>query len=387
MPIITSLLDTDLYKLTMLQVVMHHYPQVQVEYAFKLRQNGIDLRPYADEIRAEIDSYATLRFSEEELAYLKTIRYLKPGYVDALRDLHLNPGDVEIRVQDEFELRVRGKWSQTILYEVPILAIINEVYFRHNHPDAPQRDPSGQERLDIKCAQIDASEVPLSIMEFGTRRRYSRRWQWHVIEQLRDRIGPALIGTSNVAAAKAFDLKPFGTMAHEYLQAFQAFVALPDFQRMALETWMQEYRGDLGIALSDVVGFDAFLRDFDLLFCKAYDGCRHDSGDPIVWGEKLIAHYQKHGIDPMTKTATFSDALDIPRTLELARHFRGRIRTYFGIGTNLTNDFSFPPLQIVLKMTRCKGQPVAKLSDSPGKAMGGDSLFISYLREVFKHQG
>ena len=189
-----------------------------------------------------------------------------------------------------------------------------------------------------------------------------------------------------MAAAKHFGLKPFGTMAHEFLQAFQAFTALPDFQRAALEAWMQEYRGDLGIALSDVVGMDAFLRDFDLLFCKGYDGCRHDSGDPIAWGEKLIAHYEKNGIDPNTKTATFSDALDIPKAIGLARHFQGRIRAYFGIGTNLTNDFNFPALQIVIKMTRCKGQPVAKLSDSPGKLMSNDSVFLAYLREVFQRE-
>lgn len=383
MPIIKSLLDTDLYKLTMLQVVMHHFPQVEVEYAFKIRQSDIDLTPYADEIRDEINSYCALQFTDEELAYLKTIRYLKHGYVDALRDLKLNCSDVSIDTSNGFSLRIHGKWSQTILFEVPILAIINEVYFRHNHPNAPINDLTGTLKLVEKCGEINRSDVPLSIMEFGTRRRYSREWQSVVIEYLRDNIGPSLIGTSNVAAAKEFNLKPFGTMAHEYLQAFQAFVALPDFQKAALETWMQEYRGDLGIALSDVVGFDAFLRDFDLLFCKAYDGCRHNSGDPFEWGEKLIAHYEKHGIDPRTKTATFSDALDIPKTIALARHFSGRIRTYFGIGTNLTNDFSFPPLQIVIKMVRCKGQPVAKISDSPGKAMGEDSLFLQYLSQVF----
>lgn len=386
MPIIQSLLDTDLYKITMLQVVMHHYPQVEVEYAFKLRNKEIDLRPYADEIRQEIDAYCHLSFSEEELAYLKTIRYLKPGFVDMLRELRLNSDDVEITTEPVFGVRIKGRWLRTILFEVPVLAIINEVYFRHTQADAPFRDATGFERLVQKCGQINDSQtagIPLRIMEFGTRRRYSREWQWTVIEQMKERVGESLIGTSNVAAAKQFGLRPFGTMAHEYLQAFQAFVALPDFQRAALEVWMQEYRGDLGIALSDVVGMDAFLRDFDLLFSKAYDGCRHDSGDPIAWGEKLIAHYKKMGIDPTTKTATFSDALDIPKTIQLAQHFQGRIRTYFGIGTNLTNDFGFPALQIVIKMTHCKGQPVAKLSDSPGKLMSDDGIFLAYLRDVF----
>jgi nicotinate phosphoribosyltransferase len=173
-------------------------------------------------------------------------------------------------------------------------------------------------------------------------------------------------------------------MAHEYLQACQAFVALPDFQRFALNTWMQEFRGDLGIALSDVVGMDAFLRDFDKLFSKAYDGCRQDSGDPIEWGEKLIRHYKSMGIDPATKSAVFTDALDIPRAIEIARHFDGRLITAFGIGTNLTNDLGFDPLQVVIKMIRCNGRPVAKLSDSPGKLMSRDEVFLDYLRQVFK---
>ncbi len=181
-----------------------------------------------------------------------------------------------------------------------------------------------------------------------------------------------------------FGLRPFGTMAHEFLQACQALVALPDFQKFAFDTWMQEYRGDLGIALSDVVGMEAFLRDFDKLFCKAYDGARHDSGDPVEWGEKLIAHYRKMGIDPAAKAAVFSDSLDIPKAIQLARHFDGRIRTSFGIGTNLTNDLGFEPLSIVIKMTECSGRPVAKLSDSPGKTMCRDDAYLDYLRRVFQ---
>ncbi len=191
-------------------------------------------------------------------------------------------------------------------------------------------------------------------------------------------------GTSNVGQARRLALAPFGTMAHEFLQAFQAFAPLPDFQKQALETWMQEYRGDLGIALSDIVGMNAFFRDFDRLFSKAYDGARHDSGDPYQWGERLIAHYEQFGIDPRAKFAVFSDGLDMPRALALARHFGGRIRTSFGVGTNLTNDLGFPALNIVLKMTRCNNQPVAKLSDSEGKLMASDPVFTSYLRQTFQ---
>ena len=174
-------------------------------------------------------------------------------------------------------------------------------------------------------------------------------------------------------------------MAHEYLQACQAVgPRLRDSQVFAFNMWAREYRGDLGIALSDVCGMDAFLRDFDLFFCKLFDGVRHDSGDPFEWGEKLIAHYQKMRIDPRTKTMVFSDSLNVPLAIRLYEYFKGRSQTAFGIGTNLTNDLGYEPLQIVIKMTRCNGQPVAKISDEPSKAMDYDPSYVAYLREVFQ---
>jgi nicotinate phosphoribosyltransferase len=195
-------------------------------------------------------------------------------------------------------------------------------------------------------------------------------------------------GTSNVLLAKRFGLTPIGTMAHEYLQAYQAFgFRLRDFQKAALEGWVQEYRGDLGTALTDVVGMDAFLNDFDLYFAKLFDGLRHDSGDPVAWGEKAIAHYQKLRIDPLTRRLVFSDSLDLPKAIALYRHFAGRAQTAFGIGTNLTNDTPEAPLNLVMKLVTCNGQPVAKLSDSPGKTLCTDQTFVSYLRQVFAHPG
>ena len=391
--IINSLLDTDLYKCTMQEVVWNQFPNVQVEYAFKCRTAGADLSPYADEIRDELAAYCRLRLTDEEAAFLHGIPYLKSSYVDALRDLTLNPDHVEISIdsnaapEDRLQIRIVGSWFQTILFEVPLLAIINQVYFRHNQPDDAANRQEGMRRLEAKVDLLKHADAPVSLIEFGTRRRYSRNWQETVITVLQDRLkdstNSTLLGTSNIAAAMRHDLRPYGTMAHEFLQACQALVALPDFQKFAFDTWMHEYRGDLGIALSDVVGMDAFLRDFDKLFCKAYDGARHDSGDPVEWGEKLIKHYQSLGIDPKAKSAVFSDSLDIPRAMELAQHFEGRIRTSFGIGTNLTNDMGFEPLSIVIKMTRCNGRPVAKLSDSPGKTMCRDDVYLSYLRRTF----
>ena len=389
---IQSLLDSDLYKYTMQLVVWNHFPNVLVEYAFQCRSKGVDLSPYADEIREELELFCDLRLTGDEADYLKGIRFLKPSYVDALSDLRLCADRVQISVHPEapperrLQVKITGNWFQTILFEVPLLAIINEVYFRHTQPDDDANRAEGTRRLEAKAARLKAADVPVPLIDFGTRRRYQGDWHRTVVSYLQEHLGSQFLGTSNVALARELGLKPHGTMAHEFLQACQILVALPDFQRFAFDTWMQEYRGDLGIALSDVVGMDAFLRDFDKLFCKAYDGCRHDSGDPFEWGEKLIRHYESMGIDPTTKSVVFSDSLDVEKAISLAEYFHGRLRSSFGIGTFLTNDMGFEPLSIVIKMVRCNGRPVAKLSDSPGKAICHDDVYLAYLREIFPTQ-
>ncbi|MDB5932341.1 MAG: pncB, partial [Polaromonas sp.] len=233
-------------------------------------------------------------------------------------------------------------------------------------------------------ADEPAREHPFEMFDFGVRRRFSREWQHDVLATLKHEVPQYFKGTSNVAMAKSLGLVPIGTMAHEYLQTYQALgVRLRDFQRAALEDWVQEYRGDLGVALTDVVGMDAFLADFDLYFAKLFDGLRHDSGDPFVWGEKALAHYAKLRVDPQNKRLVFSDGLDIDKALALYRAFAGCTQTGFGIGTNLTNDVGLIPLNIVMKLTRCNGRPVAKLADSPGKTLCRDETFLAYLRQVF----
>jgi nicotinate phosphoribosyltransferase len=393
--IITSLLDTDLYKFTMMQVVLHHFPGAQVEYRFKCRNAGADLTPHVDEIRAEIESLCTLRFAESELEYLRGFRFIKSDFVDFLGLFQLNTKYITVRpsekVAGEIEIVIKGPWLHTILFEVPVLAIVNEVYFRNTQatPDYTE----GRRRLREKIALIrddpqiaharDGVEA-LKIADYGTRRRFSRSWHDEVVLLLKNELGPNLAGTSNVMLAMKHGVIPLGTMAHEYLQACQALgPRLRDSQVFGFETWAKEYRGDLGIALSDVYGLDAFLRDFDMYFCKLFDGARHDSGDPIEWGERLIAHYEKNRVDPRTKVLVWSDSLTFPRVIELYNRFRGRARLAFGIGTNLTNDLGYTPLQIVIKMVRCNGQPVAKLSDSPEKNMCDDVAYLAYLRQVF----
>jgi nicotinate phosphoribosyltransferase len=390
--IITSLLDTDLYKFTMMQVVLHHFPGAQVEYRFKCRNAGVNLVPCVDEIREQIHWLCTLRFKDQELDYLRSMRFIKSDFVDFLGLFQLNTKYITVepspKKNGEIDIVIKGPWLHTILFEIPVLAIVNEVYFRATQtaPDFAE----GRRRLEKKIALIreDATLAGPNgpkIADYGTRRRFSRLWHDEVLHTLHERLRENLAGTSNVMFALKHGLIPLGTMAHEYLQACQALgPRLRDSQTFGFETWAREYRGDLGIALSDVYGMDAFLRDYDMFFCKLFDGTRHDSADPLDWGERMIAHYEKNRVDPKTKTLVFSDALTIPKVIELYRRFNGRARVAFGVGTNLTNDLGYTPMQIVIKMVRCNGQPVAKLSDSPEKNMCDDEAYLAYLRQVFE---
>ncbi|AOH35264.1 nicotinate phosphoribosyltransferase [Luteimonas sp. JM171] len=388
MPVIESLLDTDLYKLTMMQAVLHQHPAAEAVYRFRCRTPGVDLSRHIDEISSEIDALCTLWFAREELDWLRGLRFMKPDFVDFLGLFRLDRKYLRLRAssaeQGGVELEASGPWLHTILFEVPLLAIVSEVHMRH----AAGADVRGEglRRLKDKAGRLrDAvGYEDCRITDFGTRRRYSRAWHGEVVAMLAEELGPKFAGTSNVDLARRLGLNPQGTMAHEWLQAFQALgPRLRDSQVAAFDSWAREYRGDLGIALTDVIGLDAFLRDFDLYFCKLFDGMRHDSGDPFEWGERMIAHLQAHRIDPMGKVLVFSDSLDIDLVMRLYQRFRGRARMSFGIGTNLTNDVGVPPLSVVMKMVRCNGQPVAKLSDSPGKTMCDDSGYLAYLRQVF----
>jgi len=383
--IINSLLDTDLYKFTMMQAVLHQFPGAQVEYRFKCRNSGMDLRPYADAIRDAITELCSLRFTEEELAYLGSLRFVKPDFVDFLRLFHLQTRYVEVRTgTGELEIVIRGPWLHTILFEVPVLALVNQIYFQDRQSEATEAEGWRRLQSKIETVRQHPETEKFRFADFGTRRRFSTDWQRQVVEELAQALPEHCVGTSNVLLAKTLGLVPIGTMAHEFLQACQALgPRLAESQKFAFEIWAREYRGDLGIALSDVVGIDAFLRDFDLYFCKLFDGARQDSGNPFEWAEKVIAHYRQHRIDPRHKNLVFSDGLDLPKALAIYDRFKDEARLSFGIGTNLTNDLGHKALNIVIKMTQCNGQPVAKLSDAAGKTMCRDETFLAYLRQVF----
>ena len=388
--IITSLLDTDLYKFTMMQAVLHQFPGAQVEYRFKCRNPGIELASMVNEIRQEIRFLCSLHFQDAELEWLRQLRFIKSDFLDFLGLFKLNEKYIQVtpRLDGEIDIVIQGPWLHTILFEIPVLAIVNEVYFRNT-----QRVPDfveGRQRLAKKIEQLKQPGLDqLRIADYGTRRRFSRAWHEEVLRVLAAQLGTGaqgqLAGTSNVLLAMKLGMTPLGTLAHEYLQACQALgPRLRDSQVFGFESWAREYRGDLGIALSDVYGMEPFLRDFDMYFCKLFDGARHDSGDPFVWGERMIEHYRQNRVDPLTKTLIFSDGLTVPRTIELFKQFHERTKLSFGIGTNLTNDLGYEPLQIVIKMVRCNGQPVAKLSDTPAKNMCEDEKYLAYLRQVFE---
>ncbi len=394
-PIIHSLLDTDLYKFTMLQVVLHKFPQTHSVYHFRCRNLEDTVYPLVDildDLNEQLDHLCNLKYKEDELQYLRKLRFIKSDFVDYLELFQLKRRFIHASIDEEgrLDIRIEGPMVQAMMFEIFVLAIVNELYFSRIKTDEVWAE--GERRLQAKLELIQQYEKaqqpndpPFLVSDFGTRRRYSFEWQKHVVAAFHNTVPNVFRGTSNVLLAKELNITPIGTMAHEFLQAFQALdVRLRDFQKAALETWVQEYRGDLGIALTDVVGMDAFLRDFDLYFAKLFDGLRHDSGDPYEWGDKAYAHYRKLKIDTKTKMLTFSDGLNLPKAWELHQYFKDRFQVSFGIGTNLTNDMGLTPLNIVLKLVECNGQSVAKISDSPGKTMTDNDTFLAYLRQVFQ---
>lgn len=389
-PIITSLLDTDLYKFSMWQTMLHRHPQTQAEYRFVCRnQPAYPLTQLLDEVNAELDALCELSFTEDELRYLGGLRYIKSDFVDFLRIFRFQRGFIEAFAEgDELRIVAKGPQVHVMAFEIFVLAIVNELYFRRFDRSAAQAE--GSRRLEAKIGAIEAfvqqpaRRHPFELFDFGVRRRFSRSWQREVVKTFSQRLPQVFKGTSNVRLACDLGLVPIGTMAHEYLQTYQALgVRLRDSQKAALEDWVQEYRGDLGIALTDVVGMDAFLADFDLYFAKLFDGLRHDSGDPLVWAEKALAHYAKLRIDPHTKRLVFSDGLTVDKAIAIYRALGDRTQLGFGIGTHFSNDVGLTPLNIVMKLTSANGQPVAKLSDSPGKTLCDDATFLAYLRQVF----
>ena len=389
--IIKSLLETDLYKFSMGQAIYHQFPDYVTTWTFKCRNEGVKFTPeMVEEIKRQIAEYCKLSFKEDELDYLKTINWLKPSYIDFLRLWHPRFEDFTITTDAECGLAIEtnGTWLNTSMYEIPTLAIVNEVYFRMAY-DYRELITSFKEKLAVKYHNIKTNRWYVGVFsEFGLRRRLSAEAQELAIEKfshLNDTMHCAstFIGTSNVYLAKKFGLKPVGTMAHEWIMCVGQgnHKHNPAYSNYyAMNAWVIEYKTLNGTALTDAITTDCFLKDFDLTFATLFSGVRHDSGDPFEWGEKIIKHYEEMGIDPKTKTLLFSDSLDFETADRIFRHFKDRAKIAFGIGTYIANDTFAPALNIVMKTTMCNGQDVAKISDTDGKGMCKNPEYVDYLK-------
>ena len=385
-PVLHTLLDTDAYKLHMQQAVFHHYYDVHVAAEFRCRGDDL-LGIYADAIREQVDAMQHLTLQDEEYQWLSGLPFFKADYLNWLRDFRYKPEQVSV-VNDngKLDIRLEGPWREVIMWEVPLLAVISELAHRYRSPEKGVEQAVAA--LENKLAAFSTLTEGLDmsrfrLMDFGTRRRFSRDVQEAIVKRLQQE--PWFVGTSNYDLARRLSLTPMGTQAHEWFQAHQQISPdLANSQRAALAAWLEEYPNQLGIALTDCITMDAFLRDFGPEFAERYQGLRHDSGDPVEWGEKAIAHYEKLGIDPMSKVLVFSDNLDLAKAVDLYRHFNTRVNLSFGIGTRLTCDIpQVKPLNIVIKLVECNGKPVAKLSDSPGKTICHDKAFVRALRKAF----
>ncbi|HCM9128352.1 TPA: nicotinate phosphoribosyltransferase [Enterobacter asburiae] len=385
-PVLHTLLDTDAYKLHMQQAVFHHYYDVHVAAEFRCRGDDL-LGIYADAIREQVDAMQHLTLQDEEYQWLSGLPFFKADYLNWLRDFRYKPEQVTVLNDNgKLDIRLEGPWREVIMWEVPLLAVISELAHRYRSPEKGVEQAVAA--LENKLAAFSTLTEGLDmsrfrLMDFGTRRRFSRDVQEAIVKRLQQE--PWFVGTSNYDLARRLSLTPMGTQAHEWFQAHQQISPdLANSQRAALAAWLEEYPNQLGIALTDCITMDAFLRDFGPEFAERYRGLRHDSGDPVEWGEKAIAHYEKLGIDPMSKVLVFSDNLDLAKAVDLYRHFNSRVNLSFGIGTRLTCDIpQVKPLNIVIKLVECNGKPVAKLSDSPGKTICHDKAFVRALRKAF----
>lgn len=382
-PIVLSLLDTDLYKFNMDQVIFHKHTDLCGQYHFKCRNKNVVFTPeMVQEINDQVDYLCALRFSKDELDYLRSIRFIKNDYVEFLRLWHPIRDYVRIGLTDEGMLSVivEGPIFSAMQFEIYLLEIINEVYFRmtYNYDDLRK---SAEERLSAKIKDLNDGKYNFKFAEFGCRRRLSREWQDVVVRRLTSETDKC-VGTSNVYLAMKYNLTPIGTYAHEYVQMYQGIDRIPlaytNFY--AMRDWYDEYQGDNGTALTDTITTELFLMDFNRSMVNNYSGVRHDSGDPYAWGERIISHYKSYGVDPRTKLLLFSDSLDFDRAQALYDYFKDRVKVSFGIGTFCSNDTDVDALNIIIKLQYVNGRPVAKLSDNPEKSMCSDEDYLEYLR-------
>ena len=393
--IINSLLETDMYKFSMGQTIFHQFTSYKTTWTFKCRNKDVHFTDeMVEEIKEQVQAFCQLRFTEEELEYLDNITWIKGTYVDFLRLWQPRYEEFTITTDAPCGLAIdaAGTWLNTSMYEIPVLAIVNEVYFRMAY-DYDVLLKQFKRRLDEKVRLLEEDTYRLSdFSEFGLRRRLSAEAQEMAVKAIAEVELPAdshFIGTSNVYLAKKFNLKPVGTMAHEWIMCTGQgnHKHNPAYSNWyALDAWVKEYGILNGIALTDTITTDCFLRDFQLTYATLFSGVRHDSGDPYEWGDKMIAHYNSLGINPRTKTLLFSDSLDFERATVLYDYFKDKAKVAFGIGTFISNDTDEEALNIVMKTTKCNGMDVAKISDVAGKGMCKNPDYVDYLNRCIDYR-
>ena len=376
--IICSILDNDFYKFTMQHAVIQLFPNAHAKYHFINRGGHPFPAGFDEALRSVIDLMATLKLSKAEKEFLqKNCPYLAPTYLDFLSGFRFDPAEVKISQKGAaLDVQIEGYWYRTILWEVPIMAAICELYYKI----------SGSRRWDdervsevVKDKILHYKNMGVKIAEFGTRRRHSFHVHELVVEALKRYGDGSFTGTSNVKLAMQFGVKPIGTHAHEWFMFHAARYGFKMSNSLALENWVNVYRGDLGIALSDTYTTKVFFESFDKKFSKLFDGVRHDSGDPVTFAKETIKHYHTFNIDPLSKTIIFSDGLNPDKVDKIATFCRNKIGMSFGIGTDFTNDVGLEPMNIVIKMSEAKPEGaqwerVVKLSDEPGKYTGDPDM-------------
>lgn len=390
--IINSLLETDMYKFSMGQAIFHQFTDYRTNWTFRCRNKDVKFTAeMVEEIKEQIKAYCELRFTDDELNYLQNVTWIKSSYIMFLRLWKPRYEDFIITTDAECGLAIEtvGTWLNTSMYEIPTLAIVNEVYFRmqYNYDDLIA---SFRRKLDDKLAKLASGEWNIGVFsEFGMRRRLSAEAQDMAVKAISEgNLGKAhFIGTSNVYLAKKYNVTPVGTMAHEWIMCVGQgnHKHNPAYSNWyALDAWVKEYGVLNGIALTDAITTDCFLRDFKLTYATLFSGVRHDSGDPYAWGDKMIAHYNNLGIDPKTKTLLFSDSLNFEKATAINKYFEGKAKVAFGIGTYIANDTDVPALNIVMKTTFCNGMDVAKVSDVEGKGMCKNPEYVDYLERCIE---
>ncbi|AUI88619.1 nicotinate phosphoribosyltransferase [Vibrio azureus] len=400
--IIQSALDFDVYKVNMMSAVVSHYPDIEVAYKFIVRSDE-DLSALLPEVEKQVNLLKNIRFTPEHIKYIQRVApYLSTQFIESLRSFCFHPErHVTFSIKkgldgkNQLHITVAGLWQETILYETIIMSIVSEVRSRSRWADIPAEHflDTLHKKVRILKAELKRRNITnFKFADMSTRRRFSYKAQRLMLEYISATLPECLTGTSNYHLAHQLGLTPIGTVAHEWFMGHQALVNVQDSQKVALQRWHKMFNGALGIALTDTIGIDAFLQDFDESLSRAYTGVRHDSGCPYEWGEKIIKHYLSHGIDPMSKTLVFTDGLNFEQALDICEHFQNRAQVSFGIGTFLANDMdtysnergeTYSPLSIVIKMVACNGSPVAKISDEPEKAMCEDIFFLMNLKRRF----